>query len=68
MLDNTAIFKFDSKSMKLINKLMVYTKSNSSSETIRKALYLLDIVVNESNQDKSVVIKSSDGTETKILI
>jgi len=68
VLDNTAIFKFDSKSMKLINKLMVYTKSNSSSETIRKALYLLDIVVNESNQDKSVVIKSSDGTETKILI
>ncbi len=63
----TSTFSFDRKTTALLDKLRQRTRSSNRAQTIRKALYLLNIVVDANKENKKVVFVSKNK-EQEILI
>lgn len=60
-------FKFDDKTMKMLDDLKERTNASSRKEVIRKALYVLDIATRAQMENKRLVVKGA-GIEHEIEI
>lgn len=63
-MTDTCSMKFDGKTTELIDKLKVSSRSESRSETLRKALYLLSLVCDTKEKGGKIFI-TNDKTDTR---
>lgn len=62
-------FKFDDKTMHILDSLKERVNASSRKEVIRKALYLLDIVTRAQMDRKRIIVKGIDSdSEIEIQI
>lgn len=69
MIMKATSFKFDDKTMHILDSLKERVNASSRKEVIRKALYLLDIVTRAQMDRKRIIVKGIDSdSEIEIQI
>lgn len=65
---SSSTFVFDAKTTAFIDQLKIETKSPNRTEVIRKALFLLNLVVAANQSGSQLNIVSADGSSQLIQV